>query len=125
MPSRRSLRVADLLTQEIASILQKEIKDPRIGFVTLTGSELSPDLRHARVYYTALGDEAARERSEAGLKSAAPYIRREVSHRLRLKVSPEIRFVFDASLDRGERLDQLLEEGAHEPERHEPEPDES
>jgi ribosome-binding factor A len=109
--------VADLLIQEIASILQKEIKDPRIGFVTLTGAELSPDLRHAKVFYTALGDDAARERSESGLKSASPYIRREVSHRLRLKVSPEIRFVFDTSLDRGERLDQLLEEGAHGPER--------
>jgi len=109
VPTRRSLRVADLLVQEVADLLQRDVKDPRIGFVTLTGADLSPDLRHAKVFYTVMGDETARERTRAGLASALPFLRRETARRLRLKNVPELHFHYDESLDRGERMDRILE----------------
>ena len=102
------MRVADLLQQEIAAILQKDVKDPRIGFITITGVDVTNDLSLAKVYYSVLGEESARKETAAGLKSAYPYIRGEVARRLQFKIAPELRFLYDASLDRAERLDQLL-----------------
>ena len=104
------MRVADLLQQEIAAILQKDIKDPRIGFITITGVDVSNDLSFAKVFYSVLGEDSAREETAKGLKSAYPYIRGEVARRLQFKSAPELRFYYDASLDRAERLDQLLED---------------
>ncbi len=114
--SRRPHRVADLLHHEIAWVLQRRIKDPRIGFVTLTGVEVTADLRRARVYYTVLGQEAEREETARGLRSASPFIRRALGRRLRLRVIPELEFVYDSATERGLRVQETIEELGHEPE---------
>ena len=101
--------MADLLQQEVASIIQKDIKDPRVGFVTITGADVSPDLRQAKIFYTVFGDEKKREETREGLARARSYIRREVSRVLSLKVTPDLNFVFDESVERGLRLDDLID----------------
>jgi ribosome-binding factor A len=116
MESRRSQRVGDLIRHEVAQILQKDVKDPRVQLVTLTGVAVSPDLRSARVYFTVLGDTADPEETGRGLASARPFIRRELAQRLRLKAVPEIRFIHDESIDRGFRILEILDEVEHEPE---------
>jgi ribosome-binding factor A len=114
--ARRPRRVGGLLLREVAEILQKNVKDPRVGLVTVTGAEMSPDLLVARVYYTILDQGADRGEVERGLKSASPFIRRGLARRLRLKAVPEIHFVHDESVDRGFRLLEILEEVRHDPE---------
>lgn len=116
METRRTHRVADLIRHEVAQILQKDVKDPRIGFLTLTGVEVSPDLSVARVYYTVLGGPANREETAKGLHSATPFIRRELGHILRLRVVPELRFLYDEALERGFRLQETLEDIRHDSE---------
>ena len=106
--SRRVERVADAIQQLIAELLLREIKDPRIGMVTLTGVKLSADLRHARVWFSVIGDQARRDQSLAGLRSACGFIRSQVAHRLRLRSAPEIIFEFDPSLDQADRVARLL-----------------
>jgi ribosome-binding factor A len=106
--SRRVARVADSIQQTVAELLLREIKDPRIGMVSVTGVTLSADLRHARVFFSVIGDEAQRARSLAGLQSAGGFIRKEVARRLKLRVAPELVFEFDPSLERGARIAELL-----------------
>ncbi len=114
---RRPQRVADLVRHEVAAILQREVKDPRVGFVTVTDVEMSPDLRVARVFYSVLGEPDQRRDTGRGLASASAYIRREVGRRLHLKVVPELRFVYDTSLERGLRIEAVIESmGNDEPE---------
>jgi len=108
MSSHRPERVSDALRGVIAEMLAREIKDPRVGMVTLTHVEMSPDLKHARVYFSSLGDAAAHQRSLAGLQSASGYIKAHAARRLKLRFTPEITFVFDPSLERLERLSSLL-----------------
>jgi ribosome-binding factor A len=112
--TRRTERVADALLEAIAEILLKEVKDPRIGMVTLTGVKISPDLRHARVYFSTLGDEGRRRESLAGLRSASGFIRSGLSRRLKLRVAPELAFELDPGLEQAERVTRLLKE-AEEP----------
>lgn len=102
----------DRVGEEFREILAEEIqrlKDPRVGFVTVTGVEVTPDLKRARVFYTSYGDERARAASGAALRSATPHLRRAIGRQVRLKVVPELRFEVDASLATGERIDRLLE----------------
>lgn len=108
--TRRTDRVADALQALIAELLLREIKDPRIGLVTLTGVRISPDLRHARVFFSTLGDAGAHAQALAGLQSAAGFIRSQVARRLDLRVAPQIAFEFDPSLEQAERLSRLLKE---------------
>jgi ribosome-binding factor A len=108
--TRRTDRVADEIQGAIAELLLREIKDPRVGMVTLTGVKLSPDLRHARVYFSVLGDRSQRDRSLAGLKSATSFIRARVARRLQLRVAPEVVFEFDPSLEQVERVARLLKD---------------
>ncbi len=110
MASTRQQRIQQLLVEEVSDILRREVKDPRIGFVTFTSAHVSPDLHYARVYYTVLGDDAAREQTRRGLESAQPFIRREIGQRLRLKVVPELRFHYDDELERGLRVQEILED---------------
>jgi ribosome-binding factor A len=105
---RRADRVADLLREALADLLLREIKDPRIGMVTITAVEMTDDLRHARVYFSTVGDEPARQRSLRGLQSAAGFIRREVSHKLQLRYAPEITFQLDSAPERAQRVSELL-----------------
>jgi ribosome-binding factor A len=98
--------------EEFREILAEEIpklKDPRVGFVTVTGVKVSPDLRVAWVYYSVLGNEKARASSRAALRSAAAHLRRELGRQIRLKVTPELRFEEDDTYATGERIDALIE----------------
>jgi ribosome-binding factor A len=107
-PARTS-RVAE----EFREILGEEIlklKDPRVGFVTVTGVKVTPDLRRAHVFYTALGDQAARRGTAAALRSAAPHLRRVIGRQVRLKVLPDLEFEEDATIDEANRIEQLIQQ---------------
>jgi len=107
---QRLRRVADQIQRELSGLLHAELKDPRVGMITLTGVEVSPDLAHAKVFFTTLGDAEALARSETGLKRAAGFLRSELGHRLKLRVTPELRFVHDASIEHGVRLSRLIDD---------------
>jgi ribosome-binding factor A len=106
----RPSRVADQIRAEIADLLAREVHDPGIGFVTLTRVQVSPDLQQARISYTTLGDEKARRESGRALERAAPFLRRQIGSRLRLRRVPELRFVYDESVAGQDRIEQLLNE---------------
>jgi ribosome-binding factor A len=101
-------RVADQIRGELASLLAREVHDPGVGFVTLTRVSVTPDLSLARVQYTALGDEKSRAATERALERAAPFLRRQIGSRLRLKRTPELRFVYDESIAGQDRIEQIL-----------------
>jgi ribosome-binding factor A len=107
--TRRTDRVAEEIREEVARIIPA-LKDPRLGFVTVTRVNVSPDLQHARVYVGILGSEADRTQGLQSLKRAAGFVRREVGHRIRLRHVPEIQFLYDQGLDASDRIAQLLEE---------------
>src|ERR671916_112613 len=104
MPSTRPNRVGDQLRTEIADLLAREVHDPGIGFLTVTHVKVTPDLQMARVYYTTLGDQKARAESRRALQRAAPFLRRQIGRRLRLKRVPELEFFFDETIERGDRI---------------------
>ena len=110
MASQRQRKVQELLVQEISQIIRRELKDPHVGFVTITDAEVSPDLRHARVFYSVLGDQSQREETGKALNRAAGFIRGEFARRASMRYVPEIRFYFDASVEQGARIHQLLEQ---------------
>lgn len=106
----RSDRVAEQIRRELAEIIRLELKDPRVGMITLTDVEVSPDYAHAKVYFTALAEGDARHGIEAGLRRASGFLRRELGRRMHLHTLPELHFVFDASVERGARLSRLIDE---------------
>jgi ribosome-binding factor A len=108
--SRRTDRVGEAIQALVADLLVREIKDPRIGLVTITAARVSPDLRHARVYFSCLGDEEQRTRSLRGLRSAAGFIRSQIARQLNLRTAPDVVFEFDPSLEQAERLSRLLKD---------------
>ena len=101
-------RVADQIRGELATLLAREVHDPGIGFVTLTRVHVSPDLQLARVFYTVLGDDKARAGSAKALDRAAPFLRRQIGARLRLKRVPELKFHYDDAVAGQDRIEQLL-----------------
>lgn len=106
---------AERVGQEIQAALGEVIargllRDPRIGFITITGVKVSPDLRVAKVYYSMIGDEQQKRETREGLEAAKGFVRREVTSRVKLRVSPEIYFAFDESLSEGDKIDRLLRE---------------
>jgi ribosome-binding factor A len=103
-------RIGDQLRAELSNLLAREVHDPGIGFVTLTHVQVTPDLQHARVYYTSLGQPAERRQTERALRRAAPFLRRQIAHRLRLRRVPEIHFTFDEGVEAQDRVEQLLRE---------------
>ncbi len=105
---KRSERVSDQVKREIADILMRKIKDPRIGFVTVTDVELADDLRNAKVFVSVLG--ADRVSTLKGLESASAFIRAELGHRLRLRFIPDLLFRYDDSAERGAHIMDLLHE---------------
>ncbi len=109
MATRRQRQVAELLHQEISRLIEYHTQDPRLGFVTVTDVEVTPDLREARIYVTVLGDAAAARRSLAGLTSAAGYFRHELGQSLSLRYTPKLFFELDTSLEQGLRIDNLLD----------------
>lgn len=108
-PYKRSQRLSVLLREEIADIILLKLKNPRLGFITVTGVELSDDLRIARVFISVLKEED-RDRTLQILNEAKGYVRNELAKRLRIKIIPSIEFIFDESIERGFRVDQLLKE---------------
>ncbi|WP_136066876.1 30S ribosome-binding factor RbfA [Modicisalibacter radicis] len=109
---KRTDRVADQLQQELAVLIQREIKDPRLGMVTVSGVTVSRDLGYADVYVTLLGDDDAERIREnlAVLKRAGGFLRSQIARRIKLRHVPELRFHFDESVVRGHRLSSLIDE---------------
>jgi ribosome-binding factor A len=110
---KRASRVAQGLHQELSTLLVTQAKDPRLGGVLVSRVEVTDDLRHARVYFRLLeggGDDASRDQALSGLARAAGMLRREVTQRLGLRHSPELRFYYDEGQDRAMRIEQLLDE---------------
>src|ERR1700716_3102059 len=103
-------RVDEAVRAVLSDAIAKDLQDPRVGFVTVTGVKTSPDLRHARVYVSVLGDESVRTDSLAGLRSARGFRQGRVAAELTLRHTPTIVFEFDDSIDRGMRITQLLED---------------
>jgi ribosome-binding factor A len=106
----RPERVADQIRSELADLLARHVKDPGIGFVTITGVRVTADLQMARVQYSSLGDQPARRQTARALDRATPFLRRQIASRLRLRRVPELTFHFDDSLDRQERIEEILRE---------------
>ena len=109
MEGKRSEKVADLIQKEISQMLVKSIKDPRIGFVTITRVTVSEDCRFAKIYFSVAGDLAERESSQKGLESATGYIRKELGRRIRLRYTPEIMFQFDPSIEYAIHMEKLIQ----------------
>jgi ribosome-binding factor A len=108
-PYKRSTRVGDLIREEIADIIMHKLRDPRIGFVTVTGAEISEDLRHATIYLSVL-DEERRKDTLGIIRASASFIRGELGKRLRIKYIPFLTFRIDESIEYGMKIDRLLDE---------------
>ncbi|MCD6560656.1 MAG: ribosome-binding factor A [Desulfobacteraceae bacterium 4484_190.1] len=108
LAGKRAVRVGDKVGKEVAVILLERVRDPRIRDVTITGSRLSDDLKQARIYFSVLGGELDVERAQAGLKSARSFIKKEIGRRMSLRYVPEIKFVYDSSLERGNHFERLF-----------------
>ena len=115
MQPGRMPRVDEAVREVLSGAITQDLKDPRVGFVTVTAVKTSPDLRHALVFVSVLGDEAEREATLEGLRSAHGFLQRGVARELRLKHTPALTFRYDDSVDRGMRISELLEEGPGEP----------
>ncbi len=109
-PSRRPQRLALQVQHEVSMMISRDLKDRRVGFVTVTGVQLSPDLRHATIFVSLMGSEEAKEEGLAALNHAAGWIRHELGRRIRVKFLPDIIFLPDTSREYGERIDKLIEE---------------
>lgn len=105
----RKLRIEEMIQRELATLIQQEIKDPRIGMVTVSGIDISPDLKHAKVHVTILGDETNHDESVKTLNRAARFLRHELARRLYLRTIPVLRFVYDKSVKEGVRLAELID----------------
>ena len=104
-PSRVQEEFREILAEEIL-----KLKDPRVGFVTVTGVKVTPDLRHAIVFYTALGDERDRRATAAGLRSAKPHLRQVLGRQIRMKTLPDLEFEEDATIETADRIEHLLQQ---------------
>jgi ribosome-binding factor A len=106
--------VADLIQRELTDLLLKEVRDPGIGMITITAVDVSPDLSHAKVFFTLL-DPEKKAGTEKALQRAAGYLRSQIAHRIKLYTTPELRFVYDESVERGDRLSQLIDSANRKP----------
>jgi len=108
--SHRPERLAEAIKQEVSDLIRDEIKDPRIGFATITGVDVSSDLKYAKIYVSILGNADARGQAMTALKKATGFIRTELGRRIRLRHVPDISFKLDESLDNGDKVLKLLDE---------------
>ena len=108
MQGKRVERVAALVKHEIAEALSKGVRDPRIGFVTVTEVKMSDDLQHARVFYSVFGDEAKRKETAEGLDQARGFLQRDLAKQLNLRFTPQLAFIEDSSLDEGLKIDGII-----------------
>ncbi len=120
----RTLRIADQIQRELADLVQNEIKDPRIKQITITAVEVTRDYSHAKVFYTTLANSEENFLIENGLEHAKGFLRSSLSHRMKLRVMPELHFVYDESVERGVRLSKLIDDAiAQDKSSHHPESD--
>ena len=115
MPAARQARIADQIQRELAELIRLEVRDPRVGLVTLTGVELSRDASHAKVFFTAMGAASDAETAREGLQNAAGFLRSELAHRLTTRKVPDLHFHYDESVERGVRLSRLIDEAVNPP----------
>jgi ribosome-binding factor A len=108
MQYKRSDRVAALIKEEVSQIILRDLHDPDLGFITITKARLSNDLKHAKIFYSVLGDEEKKEKSAAALERSLKAIRSEVGHRIKLRAVPTLQFFFDDSIEYADRINQLL-----------------
>ena len=106
--SGRPQKLGDLIQRELSELLQRELRDPRVGMITITAVDVSPDFSHAKVLYTTL-DPAHVEEAAKGLKRAAGFLRSQLAKRIKLYTTPELRFEYDVSVERGDRLSRLID----------------
>jgi ribosome-binding factor A len=109
---KRCERIADLLQREIADLLLRRVKDPRVDGVTLTGVKVSADLQHARIFYCVMGSskDEGKEAVAGGLEKAKGFMRQELGKRLHMRYVPQLEFIYDTSFDYGDRIERLLKE---------------
>ncbi|BAL24562.1 30S ribosome-binding factor RbfA [Azoarcus sp. KH32C] len=106
----RSQRVKEQIRRELAELIRLEVKDPRVGFITLTDVEITPDYAHAKVFFTSMKGEEGLSEILTGLRRASGFLRRELGRRIRIHTIPELHFHYDASVERGSRLSRLIDE---------------
>ncbi|MDR1855415.1 MAG: 30S ribosome-binding factor RbfA [Azoarcus sp.] len=112
----RGQRVAEQIRRELAELIRQEVKDPRVGLISLTDVELTPDYAHAKVFFTALGGAEAAPGILEGLRRASGFLRRALGQRIHIHTLPELHFQFDPSLEEGSRLSQLIDQTVREDE---------
>ena len=108
MSRGRPQKVADLIQRELSDLLRREVRDPHVGMVTLTSVDVAPDLSHAKVYFTLLEKEKLKDTTKA-LQRAAGFLRSQLSNRMNMYTTPSLRFVYDESVERGDRLSRLID----------------
>ena len=106
----RAVRIGDQIQRELAELIRLEVKDPRVGMVTITAVQVAFDYSHAKIFFTTLADQQSVDECLAGLNHAAGYLRNQLFHRLQLRVVPQLNFVYDESVERGMRLSSLIDE---------------
>ena len=106
----RSRRIAEQIQRELSDVVRLELKDPRVGMITITDVEVSPDHAQATVFFTLLGDEERVQSTTKALGHAAGYLRTQLARRIRLRTAPQLQFKYDASVERGARLSRLIDE---------------
>ena len=106
--SGRPEKLGDLIQRELSDLLQRELRDPRVGMVTITSVDVSPDLSHAKVFFTIFEKEKLDD-TLAGLKRSSGFLRSQLARRIKLYTTPELRFVYDESVERGDRLSRLID----------------
>ena len=104
----RPQKLGDQIQRELSDLVQRELRDPRVGMLTITSVDVSPDLSHAKVFFTILEKEKLKD-TLAGLKRSAGFLRSQLARRVKLYTTPELRFVYDESIERGDRLSRLID----------------
>ena len=108
MSRGRPQKVADLIQRELSDLIRREVRDPHVGMVTLTSVDVAPDLSHAKVFFTLL-DSGKKDDTARALQRAAGFLRSQLSHRMNMYTTPALRFVYDESVERGDRLSRLID----------------
>ena len=106
--SGRPQKLGDLIQRELSELVQRELRDPRVGMITITSVDVSPDFSHAKVFFTTLSKEHVNDATQ-GLKRAAGFLRSQLAKRIKLYTTPELRFEYDESVERGDRLSRLID----------------
>ena len=105
----RSSRVVEQIKRELAELIRLEVKDPRVGFITITDVEITPDYAHAKVFFSSLKGKDGADEIQEGLRRARSFLRRELGRRVRIHTTPELHFVYDNSMEEGSRLSALID----------------